>query len=287
MPPLFQFLSEPLALYGFMRLALMTAIIVGSLCSLLSCFLIIKRWALLGDAISHSVLPGVAISYVLGIPYFLGALSTGILSALAISYIQEHSRIKEDTAMGTVFTGAFALGIALIGLIRGQVNLYNILFGNILTVTSMDFYLTAITGFLVVSFILLLYRSLVFWAFDPTAARLAGLPVDGLQYILMFLLAATIVASLRTVGIVMVIAMLITPGATAYLLTYRLSWMIFLSLVFGNLSAVTGLYISYYYNLATGAIMVLIASALFLLAFLFSPSQGLLWRRHKGPQKKA
>lgn len=278
MPGLLRILTEPFMYYEFMRLALITGIIVGSICSLLSCFLVVKRWALLGDAISHSVLPGVAFSYILGLPYFTGALFTGLLSALAMGYIQKNSRIKEDSAMGIVFTGAFALGVALITSIRGRVNLYNILFGNILTVTSEDFLLTVITGIMVVGTLYFLFRAITFWTFDPTAAQVAGLPVNFLHYLMMLLLTATIVASLRTVGIVMVIAMLITPGATGFLLTYELKKMMGLSLLFGNLSAITGLYLSYYFNLATGAVMVLITSFFFLLAFLFSPSQGLFFR---------
>lgn len=273
------YLADPIRQYEFMRLALVTSLIVGSLCSVLSCFMVIKRWALLGDAISHSVLPGVAGAYALGMPYFSGALITGLLSSLGISYIQQKSRIKEDTAMGIVFTGAFALGVALISLVRGRVNLYNILFGNILTVTRGDFWLTLFTGLLVVALLFIFFRAVVLWSFDPTAARVAGIPVTFLNYMMMFMLTATIVASMRTVGIVMVVAMLITPGATAYLLTYRLPNMIALALAFGNLSAVSGLYISYYLNLASGAVMVLAATLLFILAFLFSPSQGLAWRR--------
>lgn len=279
MPDWLAWLVEPFRQYEFMRLALFTAVIVGSLCSVLSCFMVIKRWALLGDAISHSVLPGVAGAYALGLPYFTGALFTGLLSALGISYIQQKSRIKEDTAMGVVFTGAFALGVALISVVRGQVNLYNILFGNILTVTREDFWLTAVTGVVVLAALFVFYRAVVIWSFDSTAARVAGIPVSLLHYMMMFMITATIVASMRTVGIVMVIAMLITPGATGYLLTYRLPKMIALALLFGNISAVAGLYISYYLDLASGAVMVLVATLLFILAFLFSPSQGLIVRR--------
>lgn len=288
MPDLLGFLIQPFAHYGFMRQALLTAVMVGSICSILSCILVLKRWSLLGDAISHAVLPGVAIAYALGLPYFIGALFTGALSSMGISYIQQRSRLKEDTAMGIVFTGAFALGVALIGVIRGQVNLYNILFGNILTVTPTDFWLTLATGVVVITFIFMLFRAIVFWTFDPTAAEISGIPVRFLHCLVMFLLTATIVASLRTVGIVMVVAMLITPGATGFLLAYRLPTMIAFSLLFGNLSAITGLYISYYFNLATGAVMVLVATFLFALVFLFSPCQGLLVRRRtaQGRNKK-
>jgi len=278
---LIRILVEPLQNYEFMRLALCTGIMVGSLCSVLSCFLIIKRWALLGDAVSHSVLPGVAVSYLLGLPYFTGALFAGVLSSLGIGFIQKETRLKEDASMGVVFTATFALGVAIISVVRGRVNLFDILFGNILTVSEQDFWLTFVTGVLVITVLIIFYRPVVFWAFDPVGARVVGIPVNFLHYLMMFMLTATIVASLRTVGIVMVIAMLITPGAAAYLLVYRLPAMILLSLIFGNLSAVSGLYISYYLDLATGAVMVMVASILFLLAFFFSPSQGLI-RRLKG-----
>lgn len=281
MAELIRILVEPLQNYEFMRLALCTGIMVGSLCSVLSCFLIIKRWALLGDAVSHSVLPGVAVSYLLGLPYFTGALFAGVLSSLGIGFIQKETRLKEDASMGVVFTATFALGVAIISVVRGRVNLFDILFGNILTVSEQDFWLTFVTGVLVITVLIIFYRPVVFWAFDPVGARVVGIPVNFLHYLMMFMLTATIVASLRTVGIVMVIAMLITPGAAAYLLVYRLPAMILLSLIFGNLSAVSGLYISYYLDLATGAVMVLVASILFLLAFFFSPSQGLI-RRLKG-----
>ena len=278
MPELFLLLVEPLSQYAFMRTALITAVTVGSLCSVLSCFLLVKRWALLGDAISHSVLPGVALAYAAGWPFFTGAMVTGLLSSLGIGFIQENSRIKEDAAIGIVFTGAFALGVAMISVIRGQVNLYNIMFGNILTVTDTDFKLTIIIGGAVVLAVVLFYRAIVFWTFDPTAARVMGVPVKFLHYLMMLMLTATIVASMRTVGIIMVIAMLITPGATGFLLTYRMPRMIGLSLLCGNISAIVGLYLSYYLNLATGAVMVIVATLLFTAAFIFSPSQGLQWK---------
>jgi len=278
---IWEFIMEPVSQYRFMRMALVTSVMVGNICAVLSCFLIVKRWALLGDAISHSVLPGVAFSYLLGLPYFIGALFTGVLSSFGIGYLQQHTRLKEDTSMGTVFTGAFALGVAIISVVRGRVNLYDILFGNILTVTDTDFWLTLLTGLLVVGILMLLYRPITFWTFDPVAARVAGISVSGLHYLMMLLLTATIVASLRTVGIVMVIAMLITPGATGFLLTYRLPRMIGLALLFGNVSAIAGLYLSYYFDLASGAVMVLVACFIFVMALFFSPSQGILTRRKK------
>ena len=273
------FIFEPLRDYHFMRLALVTGIMVGSICAILSCFLVVKRWALLGDAISHSVLPGVAFSYMLGLPYFVGALLTGLVSSWGIGYLQNQTRLKEDASMGTVFTAAFALGVAIISMIRGRVNLYDILFGNILVVSSADFLLTAIVGLIVIAFLLLFYRPIVFWIFDPVAAQVAGISTKKLHYLMMFLLTATIVASLHTVGIVMVVAMLIIPGAASFLLTYRFSYMIILSLIFGIISSLAGLYLSFYYDLATGAAMVLVVAVIFLIALVFSPTQGIVYSK--------
>ncbi|MDR7387813.1 MAG: metal ABC transporter permease, partial [Armatimonadota bacterium] len=280
---LWELVLEPLQ-YTFMQRALMAALLVGSICAVLSCFLLVKRWALLGDAISHAVLPGVALAYLLGLPFFVGAVTTGILTALGISAVGRHTRIKEDSAMGIVFTGAFALGFVLVSRIRSKaVDLFHILFGNVLGVSDSDLVLTAATGAVVLGVVLLLYKELVLWTFDPVAAAAMGLPTGVLHYTLMFLLSLTIVASLQTVGIVLVVAMLITPGGVAFLLTDRMSRMLGLAVAVGVVSAVTGLYLSYYLNVASGATMVLVASVLFCLAVLLGPREGLVgeWARRR------
>ncbi|MDR7412691.1 MAG: metal ABC transporter permease [Armatimonadota bacterium] len=280
---LWELVLEPLQ-YTFMQRALMAALLVGSICAVLSCFLLVKRWALLGDAISHAVLPGVALAYLLGLPFFVGAVTTGILTALGISAVERHTRIKEDSAMGIVFTGAFALGFVLVSRIRSKaVDLFHILFGNVLGVSDSDLVLTAATGAVVLGVVLLLYKELVLWTFDPVAAAAMGLPTGVLHYTLMFLLSLTIVASLQTVGIVLVVAMLITPGGVAFLLTDRMSRMLGLAVAVGVVSAVTGLYLSYYLNVASGATMVLVASVLFCLAVLLGPREGLVgeWARRR------
>jgi manganese/iron transport system permease protein len=271
--------------YTFMQRALLAAVLVGGICAVLSCFLLVKRWALLGDAISHAVLPGVAFAYLLGLPFFVGAVTTGILTALGISAVERHTRIKEDSAMGIVFTGAFALGFVLVSRIRSKaVDLFHILFGNVLGVSDSDLVLTAVTGAVVLAAVLLLYKELVLWTFDPVAAAAMGVPTAVLHYALMFLLSLTIVASLQTVGIVLVVAMLITPGATAFLLTDRMSRMLAWAVAVGVASAVVGLFLSYHLNVASGATMVLVASVLFCLAVLVGPREGLVWewvrRRH-------
>lgn len=264
--------------YTFMQRALVAAVLVGGICAVLSCFLLVKRWALLGDAISHAVLPGVAVAYLLGLPFFLGAVTTGVLTALGISAVERHTRIKEDSAMGIVFTGAFALGFVLVSRIRAKaVDLFHILFGNVLGVSDADLVLTAATGAVVLAVVGLLYKELVLWTFDPVAAAAMGLPTGVLHYTLMFLLSLTIVASLQTVGIVLVVAMLITPGAVAFLLTDRMAPMLGVAVAVGVVSAVVGLFLSYHLNVASGATMVLVASVLFGVALLASPREGVVW----------
>jgi manganese transport system permease protein len=263
----------------FMQRALLAAVLVGIICAVVGSYLLVKRWALLGDAISHAVLPGVVLGYAfLGGQFFIGALATGLLTALGIGYVERNSRIKEDAAMGLMFIGAFALGLALISVIRIQVDLFHVLFGNVLGVTSLDLILMIVTGVVVLTTVALLYKELQIWTFDPVIAQAMGFPVRGLHYMMMVLLSLTIVASLQAVGIVLVVAMLIAPAATAYLLTHRLSWMIAIAIFIGVFSGVTGLYLSYYLNIASGATMVLVSLFLFSLAFLFAPNQGVVMR---------
>lgn len=277
--------------YTFMQRALVASVLVGGVCAVLSCFLLVKRWALLGDAISHAVLPGVALAYLLGLPFFVGAVTTGVLTALGISAVERHTRIKEDSAMGIVFTGAFALGFVLISRIRSKaVDLFHILFGNVLGVSDADLVLTAVTGAVVLGVVGLLYKELVLWTFDPVGAAAMGVPTGALHYTLMFLLSLTIVASLQTVGIVLVVAMLITPGAVAFLLTDRMAPMLGVAVAVGVVSAVTGLFLSYHLNVASGATMVLVASVLFGVAVLASPREGLVWewtRRRRLARQRA
>jgi manganese/iron transport system permease protein len=277
--------------YAFMQRALLASVLVGAICAVLSCYLLVKRWALLGDAISHAVLPGVAIAYLLGLPFFVGAVTTGVLTALGISAVERHTRIKEDSAMGIVFTGAFALGFVLVSRIRSKaVDLFHILFGNVLGVSDLDLWITGLTGAAVLAVVFLLYKELLLWTFDPVAAAAMGLPTGALHYTLMLLLSMTIVASLQTVGIVLVVAMLITPGAVAFLLTDRMSRMLGVAVAVGVVSTVSGLFLSYYLNVASGATMVLVASLLFAVAVLASPREGVLWewvRRRRLARERA
>ncbi|PYZ98658.1 manganese ABC transporter permease [Alteribacter lacisalsi] len=271
--------ADQVARYPYLQNALMAAIAVGVICGVIGCFIILRGMALMGDAISHAVLPGVVIAYMLGMNFFIGAVVTGVITALAIGYISQNSRIKEDSAIGIMFTGMFALGIVMITAMRGSsVDLWHILFGNVLAVGRIDFWITVGIGIFVLLTVFIFYRPLLLSTFDETMAKATGLPVRFIHYMLMLLLSLVTVASLQTVGIVLVVAMLITPGATAYLLTDRFPVMLGLSALFGVISAVGGMFFSVVYDVASGASIVLVATALFALAFFFSPKQGLVFR---------
>lgn len=270
---------EGLIQYDFLQKALLTSIMVGVICGVIGCYIILRGMALMGDAISHAVLPGVAISYSLGINFFFGAVFTGVITAIGIGFVSQNSRIKQDTSIGIMFTAAFALGIILITVLESSTDLYHILFGNVLAVRPSDMWITLVIGLIVLISVYIFYKELLVTSFDPTMAEVYGLPVRLIHYFLMTLLTMVTVASLQTVGIILVVAMLITPAATAYLLTDRLSVMIFLSAAIGASASVIGLYFSFTYNLASGATIVLAATAIFFMAFLFSPKQGVLWRK--------
>lgn len=265
--------------YQYLQNALIAAILVGIICGVIGCFIILRGMALMGDAISHAVLPGVVIAYMVGASFFVGAVITGVLTALGIGFISQNSRIKDDSAIGIMFTAAFALGVVLNSSLKGtSVDLWHILFGNVLAVSRTDLWITLGMGIFVVLVIIIFYRPLLLSTFDPTMAKATGLPVKFIHYMLMLLLSLVTVASLQTVGIILVVAMLITPGATAYLLTNRLSTMLVLAAVFGMISGVVGLYYSVLFDVSSGSTIVLVASMLFGLAFFFSPKQGLVWR---------
>lgn len=275
---------EGLMQYEFLQKALLTSVVVGVVSGVIGSFIILRGMSLMGDAISHAVLPGVAISYMLGINFFLGATAFGVVAALGIGFVNQNSRIKNDTAIGIVFSSFFALGIVMISLAQSSTDLYHILFGNVLAVRSSDMWMTFGIGALVILLVVLFYKELLVSSFDPTMAESYGLKVRTLHYFLMTLLTLVTVASLQTVGIILVVAMLITPAATAYLLTNRLSVMLFLAAGFGAVSAIIGLYFSYMYNLASGASIVLAATALFIIVFIFSPKQGIIFGRRSVKQ---
>jgi len=267
--------------YGFFQKAFFTSIMVGIICGVIGCFIILRGMALMGDAISHAVLPGVALSYMFGINFLYGAVFTGLLTAVGIGFISQNSRVKSDSAIGIVFSAFFALGVILISKAQTAQDLNQILFGNLLSVRSSDMWITLIIGIIVLIVVILFYKELLISTFDATMAAAYGLPTRVIHYVIMILLTLVTVASLQTVGVVLVVAMLITPASTAYLLTNKLSTMIYLSASFGAISAVAGLYFSFKFDLASGAVIVLATTVLFILAFIFSPKQGILWRSIK------
>ncbi len=238
----------------------------------------VQRLALLGDAISHSVLPGLAIAFMLGANIFLGAFIAGVLSTMAIAWIRARSPIKEDAAMGIVFSACFALGITLITLIQhdNKIDLNHFLFGNILGVSTEEVWQTALISVIVLAVVVALYKELLFYTFDPLGAQAAGLPTNLLNFGLMVLIALTIVASMKAVGVILVLSLLITPGATAYLLVSRLHLVMILGAAIGIVSSISGMYLSYAFNLPSGPAIVLVVSGLFVLALLFSPTHGVL-----------
>jgi len=272
-----QTLIEPLQ-YGFMQRSLVIAILVGIVCAIVGSYLMVQRLALLGDAISHSVLPGLAIAFILGANIFIGAFIAGVLSTVIIAWIKARSTIKEDAAMGIVFSAFFALGITLITIVQkdNKIDLNHFLFGNILGVTAEDAIDTALIVALVLLVVVFFYKELLFYTFDPLGAQATGLPVNLLNFGLMVLIALTIVASLKAVGVVLVLSLLITPASTAYLLVTRLHQVMILGAIIGVISSISGMYLSYFYNLPSGPAIVLVASGLFVLSLLFSPTQGIL-----------
>jgi len=269
-------LSDPFS-YVFMQRGFMAALMVGVMCSIIGCYVVLRGMAFLGDAMAHAVLPGVAVAYLLSANLTLGALAAAVLVALGIGFFTRQKSIKEDTAIGILFSAALALGVALISSIRTYaMDLSHILFGNVLGVSNMDLIMTALLCIIVLGTILVFYRPFLIISFDPILAHTMRLPVTVLNYLLLVLLSITIVISIQTVGVGLVSAMLVTPGAAAYLLAKRLPAMMGISAGIGALSSLVGLYASFYLNIASGAAIVLTAALIFLLVFLFSPRRGVV-----------
>ena len=271
-------LTEPLS-HAFMVRALLVSLLVATVCGLLSCYLTLKGWALMGDAVSHAVMPGVVIAYALGLPFAVGAFVFGVGSVALIGYIKQMTRIKEDTVIGLVFTGFFALGLTLISKLRSSIDLTHILFGNVLGISAADIQQTLLISGLVLAVLLVFRRDLILFCFDPTHARSIGLNTGVLHYLLLAVLSLAAVAGLQTVGIILVVAMLVTPGATAYLLADRFDRMSWIAIASAMLSSVMGIYLSYWLDASTAGCIVLVQTGLFLLAFLFAPRHGLLAQR--------
>ncbi|MBU6351201.1 MAG: metal ABC transporter permease [Chloroflexi bacterium] len=274
-----QFFWEPLR-YPFMVRALLASILVGILCPVVGSYMVLKGLSFFGDALAHAILPGVVLAFLLGWPMAAGALVAALVAAFLIGFISQRSSLQEDTAIGVVFAGAFALGVALLSTLNNYtVDLAHILFGDVLGVSARDLWVICGLGVVVLGVIVALYKELLVLTFDPMLALVLRLPATALRYLLLGMVALTVVMSLQTVGIALVLAMLVTPAAAARMVTRRLPAMMALAAGIGVFANVTGLYLSYYWNIASGPTMVLVATALFGLIFLFAPRRGLVWRK--------
>ena len=275
---LIDFFLEPLS-YDFMVRALATTLIASIVCAVLSCWLVLIGWSLMGDAVSHAVLPGVVLAYIVGAPFALGAVVFGFLAVALIGAVRDTSRVKEDAAIGIVFTTLFALGLVLISVTPSQTDLNHIIFGNLLGVSWADLTQIIILGAITFTILVTKRRDFTLYAFDPTHAHAIGLNPKILGAALLGLLALTAVVALQAVGVILVVAMLIIPGATAYLLTDRFGRMLVIAPAISAACAVIGLYLSYYLDTASGGMVVLAQGAVFALVYLFSPRHGLIGTR--------
>ncbi len=266
-----EFITTPFA-YSFMQRGFLAALFVGVLCSVVGVYIVLRGMAFLGDALAHAILPGVAIAYLFGGNLILGAFVAAVVVALGIGFFSNEGTIKEDTAIGILFSAAFALGVALISSIRTYaVDLSHILFGNVLGVSNNDLIFTVILTVIILIIVAVNYKQFMVISFDPILAMMMKLPVQFLHYLMLVMLGLTVVVSIQTVGVGLAAAMLVTPAASAYLLTRRLPSMMIVSAFVGAVSSVIGLYISYYINIASGSAIVLTATLIFFIAFIFSP----------------
>jgi manganese/iron transport system permease protein len=276
MADLWQFLREPFQ-FAFMQRALLATLMVSVVSATIGTFVVLKGLAFIGDALAHASFAGVATAFVLGGNIYVGAVVAALVTALAIALVGGRARVSFDTAIGILFVGAFALGILIISRQANYtVDLFSFVFGNVLGVGRDDLLLIAVMGFVVLAMVALFYRQLLFTAYDPTMAAASGVPVGLVQYGLLAMLGIATVVALKAVGIVLVVAMLVTPAATASLLVRRVHYIMALGTVVGAISSLVGLYVSYYADVASGAAIVLTATVLFLLAFLLSPRRGLV-----------
>ncbi len=281
---LWEWLVAPLQ-YPFMQRALVIAIIAGACCAVLSCYLVLRGWSLMGDAVSHAVLPGIVIAAVLGLPMVVGAFAAGLFCAVSTGWLQANSRVKSDTVMGIVYAGMFGLGLILLTKVETEQHVMHILFGNVLGVSARDIVETALTGTACLAFVLIRRRDLLVVSFDATHARAIGLNVALLHYGLLAALSLTIVMSIKAVGVILVVAMLIAPGATGYLAADRFERMLAVAVATAVASGVVGTIASFHLDGSTGACIVLTQAALFLAVLVFAPKRGLLAARrsHRAP----
>jgi manganese/iron transport system permease protein len=273
-------LAEPFT-YGYMVNAMWVSALVGGVCAFLSAYLMLKGWSLIGDALSHSIVPGVAGAYMLGLPFALGAFLSGGLAAGAMLFLNQRTKLREDAIIGLIFTSFFGLGLFMISLSPAAVNVQTIVLGNILAVTPADTLQLVIIGGVSLAILLAKWKDLMVAFFDENHARSVGLNPDGLKVLFFTLLSASTVAALQTVGAFLVIAMVVTPGATAYLLTDRFPRLIVISVLIGTVTSFVGAYASYFLDGATGGIIVVAQTLIFLTAFVFAPKHGLLAARRR------
>ncbi|MGN2639677.1 metal ABC transporter permease [Nocardia takedensis] len=281
-----EILIDPLR-YEFMVRALATTVTAAVVCAVLSCWLVLIGWSLMGDAVSHAVLPGVVLAYIVGAPFAVGAVVFGFLAVALIGVVRETSRIKEDAAIGIVFTTLFAFGLVLVSVTPSQTDLNHIVFGNLLGVSTADLIQIVVLAAITLAALILKRRDFTLYAFDPTHAHAVGLNPRLLGTALLGLLALTAVVALQAVGVVLVVAMLIIPGATAYLLTDRIQRMLLIAPAISVVAAVTGLYLSYHLDTAAGAMVVVVQGIAFTLVYLFAPGQGVLGRRIAAARRRA
>ena len=268
--------------HEFMRTALLMAVMVGVVCAVFSCFLVLRGWSLMGDAVAHAVLPGIVVAYWAGLPLSIGAFGSGLLCAVGSGYIRSRSRVKEDTVLGVVFTGLFGLGLVLFTKVESDQHLNHILFGNLLGIPKGELMRTWTTGLVTLVLILLRHRDLLLFCFDPGQARSIGLSPTRLNLLLLMLLALTIVTALQAVGVILVVAMLVTPGCLGFLMADRFPRMLMFAVGSAVLAGITGTYVSFFLNGSTGACIVLMQSFLFVTALLLSPKKGLGILRRRG-----
>jgi manganese/iron transport system permease protein len=273
------FVTEPLA-FGFMQRGIAASVLVGIVCAVMGTFVVLKGLAFIGDAVSHATFPGLVIAYIVGAPLYVGGAIAAVATSLAIGVVSRRGRLRFDTSVGVLFAGTFAFGVVLFSTIKNYVaDLLGYLLGNVLGISFGDLIQVAALGAIVLAIVLVIRKELLFATFDPLGAAASGLPVAALEYLLLALLGVTIVVSIQAVGIIMVVAMLVTPSATAQLLVVRFGLMMAIAVVFAAISAVAGLYISFYLNLASGASIVLVETVFFVLALTLGPKTGVLSRR--------
>ncbi|EAZ92181.1 metal ABC transporter permease [Crocosphaera chwakensis] len=282
---LWHWLIEPLQ-YGFLVQAIWVSAFVGLVCAVLSCYITLKGWSLMGDAISHSVVPGVVVAYAMNLPFAIGAFLFGFGATVAIGYIKSNTRLKEDAVIGIVFTGFFAFGLVLVTKIPSNIDLFHILFGNVLGISQLDIIQTLIAGIITLVVILLRRKDLLLFCFDPNHAKAIGLNTQMMYYTLLSVLALTIVAALQTAGIILVISMLVTPGSIGYLLSDRFDHMLVVAVISSVLSCVLGTYLSYHLDVSTGGSIVVLLTVFFLFAMMFAPKYGILAQQLRKPSNK-